>query len=346
MRYVLPAVIALFALLLIGGPSAAVYATPRVHTRPAISTNGPLIIEDSPLHPKNAALRNTLRAVQIGGAARTLGPADLNSTGYLTGVAASPHGHYLAVGEQLGGLWIVSSNGTITPRRIIGGNSRIGPAVDVTTVAWSPDGLTLAYIRDTRNMGCGCGPNTPDTTPGDGLWTVQYNASQTAHLVLSSASMGTNMVNRLTGWTPDGRGVVVDTARGIEEIDISTRARRLLAAGVVGSLSPDGVTLAIHSTSGSRTAPISTLAVRSLSNGTTRVLAHTQSLVGSPVWSPDGRSIAYDWFPAGSFSGNTVGEVFEVHMIDVASGAVSVVFKDPQSDGTESHVEAWLPAAR
>ncbi len=228
------------------------------HRSPArASANGPLLIEDNGPSRVGGPL---LYTVTPGQPRHAIGPALYGEASgkvgavapgdaYLAAGAASPRGRSIALAEQEGGLWVLDVTGA-APRRVVGAAPPPHEGIDVAAVAWSPDGVTLAYVRDGRNLGDSCGPATPDTTPGDGLWVVPSDGRATPRQILTAASLGTDGINDLTvtgltGWTPDGQAVIANTARGVEAIAIPSGRRRLLAAGAYGALSPDGTRLAL-----------------------------------------------------------------------------------------------------
>lgn len=224
----------------------------RAHAR--AFANGPLLIEDD--GPRRGD--PLLYTVTPGQPRHAIGPALYGNASighvfygnaYLESGAASPRGRSIALAEEEGGLWVLDVTGA-APRRVVGAAPPPHAGVDVAAVAWSPDGVTLAYVRDGRNLGDSCGPATPDTTPGDGLWVVPSDGRAAPRQILTAASLGTDGINDLTvtgltGWTPDGQAVVANTARGVEAIAIPSGGRRLLAAGAYGALSPDGTRLAL-----------------------------------------------------------------------------------------------------
>jgi len=327
----------LVALLVAGalvapGAPGALAAHKRSHA--GVIANGPLLIEDNGQSNVGGPL---LYAVTPGQPRHSIGHAFYGNA-YLESGAASPRGTYIALAEQLGGLWVLDATGA-APRRVVGATpSRI--AIDVTAVAWSPDRFTLAYVRDTRNMGCGCGPMTPDTTPGDGLWVVPYDGSTAPRQILTSASLGTDGINGLSGWTPDGQAVIANTARGVEAISVPSGVRRMLALDAYGSLSPDGTQLAlVTSTKATHNTSIQTLTIRNIASGQTRILARTNVYLGVPHWASDGTQIAYTWSPPGTFPNTPI----DVHAFSLSTGQVRTIYRQPH-DEAETSLVAWLSA--
>jgi len=126
--------------------------------------NGPFLL----LIPAAAATHATLAAAQPGRAERIL----VRTLPAVTTLAPSPHGRFIALAEGAQGLWLVGSDGA-HPHRLLstpyttppgpgcgGGNSGSAgtprssgiassrptpPRLEIGAVAWSSDGLTLAY---------------------------------------------------------------------------------------------------------------------------------------------------------------------------------------------------------
>jgi len=299
-------------------------------------TNGPLVIEGA--SPGKSG-RASLYSVGVNAPTHLLGTASYGN-GYFISGAPSPRGRFIALAEQLGGLWIVNASGS-SPYQLVGGDPHHGVAVDVTAVAWSPDRYTIAYMRDTRNMGCGCGAPTVDTMTGDGLWTVRYDGTKKPQLIMSATTMGVGGPFGLLSWTPDGTAVYANTPRGLEKIAIPSGSRRLIVPRVAGVVSPDGTSVAVISRP-TRYDPhfVSTLSVRNIATGSTTVLARTTMPLGQPRWSPDGRFLAYTKGLPGNFPNNPV----EVHIINVSSRAISTVYRQPHS--YPIGIVAWLPSAQ
>ncbi len=248
-----------------------------------------------------------------------------------TAIGPSPRGRYIALAEGARGLWLVNSDGT-GPRRLLPAPPPApGPTGTryIDAVAWSPDRYTLAYAVG-QPLGYPRYPAPPRAAP-DGIWLVRYDGG-TPRLLVSNARLGVDGVNRLS-FSADGRtlaaaadqgrsadNLAVDASTGrstplpgavatADDVQISPAAPRLAYQAVVYIPVPgqpntedaeDGVF--VSDARGRR----QTLLVRTSSTS-----------IQDPVWSPDGRSVAYLWGGPSSR-----GIVDEVHAVDVATGRV------------------------
>ncbi len=163
--------------------------------------------------------------------------------------------------------------------------------------AWSPDGSQIAFLRlDTVSKGS----------------LVVVAARGGPERVLRQISLRDNIyraLRPLLTWTPDGRGIVYTTLdnetgrAGLFLADLQGPAtRKLLSAGegTLGNTSPaftrDGKWLAYSEVYGPYQ---SRLFVRPVTAGlqfpgeATRVSGPKDTLIGSPVWSPDGKRLLY-----------------------------------------------------
>src|SRR2546427_888575 len=136
--------------------------------------------------------------------------------------------------------------------------------------ALSPDGKLVAYVA---------GP--PGQTR---LFVRQVDGGAPVEVVREQGGQ------RFPFWTPDGRRILFQSARGIEIVPALGGTPRVLVARsgpglVAGPIAPDGRSFLFVSGD--------SLYVRPLEGGGPRVVATGKEL-HSPAWSPDGRPIAHD----------------------------------------------------
>ena len=138
--------------------------------------------------------------------------------------------------------------------------------------AWSPDGERLAYKGD-----------------HDGKIWVDDRAF----------ALGVGIGGELQ-WTPRGRSLLFE-GNGIRLLDVRTGVDRLVAAGTLPALSPDGRTVAYlrYTRKKPTTQPVaSTLEVVPLAGGKPRIVARTRGpelgphFESRPQWLPDGTGVA------------------------------------------------------
>jgi TolB protein len=225
-----------------------------------------------------------------------------------------------AVARRAGSELVVLDVGTRKIRKLTEQRTRHDGVSSGAAIAWSPDGMSIAY------SGGGSGWNG-DTTYDD-IWVIAADGGRPRHLTGSYESDwspawspdarrvafdrqddGLNWIyvvnadgtrlRRLTGsfnwhpaWTPDGRISYVDSL-GIMVVDADGANRqRLLRAPVdlssspVLTWSPDGRLLAF-------TTDVALWVVRSDGSGRRKIFADPARTTRTPVWSPDGRKIAW-----------------------------------------------------
>lgn len=248
-----------------------------------------------------------------------------------TAIAPSPRGRYIALAEGERGLWLVNSDGTGLHRLLPAPPPSPGPTGVhlVYAVAWSPDHYTLAYAV-VQPIGY---PRYAAPAQGapDGLWLVRYDRVS-PHLLVTNAHLGIDAIGHLS-FSADGHTLAAAADRGRSSddlaIDVTTgRARALFAPD-------DNVADVRLSPVAARLAYLATVFVpvagqpntSEADNGVyiadlhgqhrtmlTRTISSTA--IQDPVWSPDGRSVAYLW-------GGPPNQVLnEIHAVDVATDRV------------------------
>ena len=196
----------------------------------------------------------------------------------------SPDGRQIAFSMQ-GSLWRISAEG--------------GEAIQLTSGPhydgspdWSPDGKRIAFTRDTGKV--------------IDLWVVDAGGGEPRKL---TQSVGFSVNPR---WSPDGRTILFDSADGAEAIELRALAvadgsiRPIVAdafQNITGDWSPDGgrVVFVSNRPWGERriqgTGGLWTLR---LGESEPEILLPEETVWHArPVWSPDGRKVAYGSYRSG-----------------------------------------------
>lgn len=135
--------------------------------------------------------------------------------------------------------------------------------IDEVTPAWSPSGHHLAVSRFGQ------------------IWTMRSDGTESAMLTCTGSDS-----DFAPAWSPNGRLIAFERVGGIYVMDADGRNVRRLATGSRPSFSPDGAELA-YAGAGSQQG-IHVIAL----DGTNDVRLSTGA-DGAPVWSPDGRQLAF-----------------------------------------------------
>ena len=184
--------------------------------------------------------------------------------------------------------------------------------------ALSPDGKLVAYVA---------GP--PGQTR---LFVRQVDGGAPVEVVREQGGQ------RFPFWTPDGRRILFQSARGIEIVPALGGTPRVLVAGsgpglVAGPIAPDGRSfLFVLGDS---------LYVRPLEGGGPRVVATGKEL-HSPAWSPDGRRIAYVLGNVGFVTTSSFGNIAasSIWVVSADAGAPMRVTDDQSLNVSPT----WAPS--
>jgi Tol biopolymer transport system component len=323
---------------------------------------GPVLL----LIPDSVAPRATLVAARPGLPAQILA-RDLPSQ---TALAPGPDGRSIALGEGGRGLWVIDIDRP-RPRRVVmvpAARAHANPALAVEDVAWSPAPghcmLAYALAVGTQEM-----IYEVNSDPRLGVWLVGCDGTHPRQLiaarrfgVLGGVPFGVGFpgLNALS-WSPDGRRVLIVTGTGLIVVDATTgqarslvRARSLaLARGAqaevpAAAYSPTSSGLFYLVDRGDIAEYDYTLVVADAQGHSARALLHSTDLLMSPVWTPDGRGIAYLWQRHVGVRVR-VAPPLEVRVVDLATRRIRRVALPPSplplQDGTSGRVAmAWMPA--
>ncbi len=261
------------------------------------------------------------------------------------GFAPSPRGRDVAYAEntplapgnppQRQGLWVVSATGGVPHRVVVPPVSTQGNRLDIGAVAWSSDRYTLAYAV----VPVGSGVANPEQDRPLGIWLTRYDRGRPRELITNARLGVADASISQLAWEPDGRTLLVSTfvavrgtiVRGttvptVLAVDAQTGSvRTLVNGGQDADASPTNGDL-VYTTS---TAHRTTLWVADARGGHPRALAHglPASLV-SPVWSPDGRAIAFiDTVGASSIGRHSAA----IRTVDIATGRIRTLLMTNQT---------------
>jgi hypothetical protein len=227
----------------------------------------------------------------------------------------SPNGQQLAFSGPITngsdgryGIYVVNTNGTGLKRLTITQFADQDPA-------WSPDGRTIAFTRDTIGFGSG---NIIGLVNSDG----------TSARAVSGSNGG-----YLPSWSPDSRSLAYAAPDGIRTIPVGGGASRLIDRGNDGdpAWSPDGQRIAFvrHVAEAS-----DTVAVVGATGGTTVAIENVAGSAETPGWSADSTTVHWLDFLGEGEEGRTLTAVWKVQL----GQSPTFVFSTPSP---QLHLAVW-----
>jgi len=318
--------------------------------------NGPLVVHGA--YPTDdPEIPGDLLTVQSGG---HTSPLVKNVFG-AGGLAASPHGDALAIAQETHGLWTVKSDGKDLRRLVATPRSRGHNTLEVDAVAWSPDGLTVAFAVDAAVPPAMGGPAVvAHRDPAAGVYFTTADGRAPIFLA-TSAQLGAVdgagaplPITRLS-FSSDGGTVAVSTSRVrhgtrtpvVLLVDSgSGRTVYVVSGGRDGVFDPSPGSPLLAYVSGRQDAAPGVdpgTALHTLDKSGDRVLLRTHDTLRSPVWAPNGASIAYSRFSYAPRGDSPI--VNDVRTVDVSSRRVQTDLGPGAPRYGLWTALAWLPAA-
>lgn len=204
---------------------------------------------------------------------------------------------------------------------------------DVTSLAWSPDGRTLFYVRGAAANRAGENPN-PASDPAGGeqaIWRVSVEGGAPVRIGEGSAPMV----------SPRGDALLFQRGGAVWRLrlGVTTNAspeRLFRARGSSGSVrfSPDGTRIAFVSGRGTH----SFIGIYDLDRSTLKWIAPSVDTDMEPAWSPDGRQLAFVRQPTGRrpllFRAVREAEPWSIMVADAATGMARRLWTADKGSGS------------
>jgi dipeptidyl aminopeptidase/acylaminoacyl peptidase len=202
---------------------------------------------------------------------------------------------------------------------------------DIGQLEWTPDGRTIVYVRGGGANRAGENPNPTGDPAGaeQALWRISLGGGSPVRIGVGSEP----------SVSPKGDVVAFSRRGQVYTASLTSTAegtQLIRARGGASTLrwSPDGSRLAFTSSRGDH----SFIAVYEFANKSLEFMAPSVDQDGSPIWSSDGRRIAFIRVPASTsidlFVPVRRAHPWSIMIADVASGSARVLWRAAEGNGS------------